>query len=568
MKYFRGLKMSLVAKLVLAFVLVAVIPMLVASKITTALIAEVVNRNIERWLGEATAYMRHSVEETHESLKAVSRLLDTRFDGKTALNKREAAALSFMDIDALWLRDAEGGLLYATLPEGRIAEPLYPGAPFSWVLMADGTRKVAVTNKRTFTADDGKARTLELASWFSIDYSDSSASGPVILRIFLPEGDTFRQVYSSASDKRFHIPRSALKEIGQGASTVFIPEPDWTDDTPGAHSLIAVARGEHGEVQALFVTSALLLPFRGWLANPMLFWSFFIFGTLLSAGIGYVLARRLIKPLRQLNEGARDIAAGKLDCQLPVRGNDEIAELTAGFNVMARQLEIMRHESIKSARQERSRMLGEIALGFAHEIRNPLVVIKTSAEVVLASLAVKSREVRLLGFVVEEVARINNLISEFLAFAKPSPLKLECFPLSPLIQEIAELSSAEMDKRGIRYSFSNETEDDRVLGERSQIRQVLLNLGLNAMDAMPQGGTLSVRLYAEGGQIRIELKDTGGGIPPNLLPTIHMPFISTKKNGLGLGLSKAYAIIEEHGGSISCSSTVGKGTVFTVCLNR
>ena len=109
MKYFRGLKISLVAKLVLAFVLVAVIPMLVASKITTALIAEVVNRNIERWLGEATTYMRHSVEETNESLKAVSRLLDTRFDGKTTLSKREAAALSFMDIDALWLRDAEGG---------------------------------------------------------------------------------------------------------------------------------------------------------------------------------------------------------------------------------------------------------------------------------------------------------------------------------------------------------------------------------------------------------------------------------------------------------------------------
>ena len=120
-----------------------------------------VNRNIERWLGEATTYMRHSVEETHERLKAVSRLLDTRFDGKTTLNKREAAALSFMDIDALWLRDAEGGLLYATLPEGRIAEPLYPGALFSWVLMADGTRRVAVTSERAFTADDGKVRTLQ-----------------------------------------------------------------------------------------------------------------------------------------------------------------------------------------------------------------------------------------------------------------------------------------------------------------------------------------------------------------------------------------------------------------------
>lgn len=204
-------------------------------------------------------------------------------------------------------------------------------------------------------------------------------------------------------------------------------------------------------------------------------------------------------------------------------------------------------------------MLGEIALGFAHEIRNPLVVIKTSAEVVLASLAVKSREVRLLGFVVEEVARINNLISEFLAFAKPSPLKLEYFPLSPLIQEIVELSSAEMDKRGIRYSFSNEAEDDRVLGERSQIRQVLLNLGLNAMDAMPQGGTLSVRLYAEDRQIRIELKDTGGGIPPNLLPTIHMPFISTKKNGLASAFQKPMPLLKNTAAASPAQARSGKG---------
>ena len=112
------------------------------------------------------------------------------------------------------------------------------------------------------------------------------------------------------------------------------------------------------------------------------------------------------------------------------------------------------------------------------------------------------------------------------------------------------------------------TTDDRVLGERSQIRQVLLNLGLNAMDAMPQGGNLSVRLHAEDRQIRIELKDTGGGIPPNLLPTIHMPFISTKKNGLGLGLSKAYAIIEEHGGSIEIANRHEGGARVSILLTR
>ena len=567
MKYIPELKRSLVTKLVLAFVLAAVVPMLMASKFTTALIADVVNKNIERWLGEATAYMRHSVDETHESLKAVSRLIDARFDGNASFTKKELEALSYMDIDALWIRNGDGGLIYSSLPAGRITEPLYPGAPFSWVVMDDGARRIAVTSRRVFTTDDGKKRILELASWFNIDYSDSSTGGPVSLRIFLPENGEFRQVYSS-SDRSYHIPHKALRAIGKGAISVFIPENDWTDDIPGAHSLLSVARGDNGEALAVFVTSAQLLPFQGWLASPALFWIFFISGTLLSAGIGYVLARKLIKPLRQLNEGVRDIAAGNLDCQLPVQGKDEVAELTAGFNLMARQLQIMQHEGIRSARQERSRMLGEIALGFAHEIRNPLVVIKTSAEVVLSSLTNRSREVRLLGFVVEEVARINNLISEFLSFAKPSPLKLENFHLFPLVQEIVELSAAEMDKRHISASVSNEAEDDRVLGERSQIRQVLLNLVLNAMDAMPQGGGLSVRLYAEKGQICIEIEDTGVGIPPKLLPTVHMPFISTKKNGLGLGLSKAYAIIEEHGGGITCSSTVGEGTVFTVCLNR
>lgn len=170
------------------------------------------------------------------------------------------------------------------MPEGRIAEPLYPGALFSWVLMADGTRRVAVTSERAFTADDGKVRTLQLASWFSIDYSDSSASGPVILRIFLPEGDTFRQVYSSASDKRFHIPRSALEEIGKGASTVFIPEPDWTDDTPGAHSLDrrGARRKRRGPGAVRHLRPPAPLP--GLAGEPVLFWGFFIFGTLLLGG--------------------------------------------------------------------------------------------------------------------------------------------------------------------------------------------------------------------------------------------------------------------------------------------
>jgi signal transduction histidine kinase len=269
-----------------------------------------------------------------------------------------------------------------------------------------------------------------------------------------------------------------------------------------------------------------------------------------------------------------------------VRGNNEISELSSGFNFMAGQLEIMQNESRRSARRERSRMLGEIALGFAHEIRNPLVVIKTSAEVVHSTLKDKPKEARLLGFVVKEVDRIDRLTSEFLAFAKPAPLSLNYFSLHDLVREIAEISAAEFAGKNIRCSTANETDSksghgDRVLGDFNKIYQAVLNLVLNAMEAMPQGGELSLRLYTgknsagvrtgnpagANPQVCLEIKDSGTGIAEDLLPSIHMPFFSTKEKGLGLGLAKAYAIIEEHGGSISCRSKPGEGTVFTICLN-
>jgi len=200
-------------------------------------------------------------------------------------------------------------------------------------------------------------------------------------------------------------------------------------------------------------------------------------------------------------------------------------------------------------------------------------VIKTSANLVHGKLPEGGTEARLLGFVIEEVGRIDNLVSEFLSFAKPVPLKPAYFQLDTVVDEVLELSAAECAERGITSSFVNEIAQEggsRVLGEENKIRQVLLNLTLNAMDAMPEGGNFDMRLYEteSPGRICLEVKDTGIGISEELLPTIHLPFVSTKANGLGLGLAKAYAIMEEHGGSIACSSTPGQGTRFTVCLNK
>jgi signal transduction histidine kinase len=503
------------------------------------------------------------------------------------LSQEELEALPHLDADFLLIQDASGKTLFAyPAVRGMEEEPLYPGSHLKWINLDNGDRELGIAVKQTHVSADGGIRVAELGCRFNISIAESGGSNPIVVNIFRPEDGGFRQIYSSEPSMQYIVPPEAVSALYDETAKYFILDEDWTDNSPNKHSLLLPIRDGQGALRAVYVISALMLPFDGRLpSSTTLFWSFFIIGAVLSGCIGYALAKRLVRPIKKLTEGVRSIAAGNLGQRVAVQGNDEISELSAGFNLMVGQLEIMRHESRQSALRERSRMLGEIALGFAHEIRNPLMVIKTSAEVVHSTLKDKPRPAKLLGFVVEEVGRIDRLITEFLSFAKPAPLSMEYFHLYDLVKEITEISAAEFARRKIRCTLTDETgfkpgNGDRVIGERSKIHQVVLNLILNAMDAMPDGGDLSLRLYnADSPQngcadspeatarVCLEVKDTGVGIAEDILPTIHMPFISTKENGLGLGLATAYATIEEHGGSIRCASKPGEGSVFTICLN-
>ncbi len=571
------LKKSLAAKLVLAFILAAVPPMLVASYVATRLVNNVANVNIGRWLHEASRYLFNTITETQEEVAAVHAMLYPRFAQRVVFfTPDELVALSSLDVEYFVLRDTTTGKVLASSPEVQsLAEfPLYPGGLFRWATMKNGEKELAIVLRRGVTGEDGSERALDLISLFRIRLAEGGGEASFELRIFLPESSGFQQVYSSSSSGSYRLPPKALQAMNAGANEYSILDADWTDGVPDRYFLFTPVRDESGGILAVFAVSTRLLPqgesLPGYYA---LFWSFFIGGALLSGCTGYVLARRLTRPIRRLHRGVRDIASGNFNSRIATQGSDEVAELSNAFNLMAGQLELMQRESVQSARRERSRMLGEIALGFAHEIRNPLLVIKTSAELVHGKLPSDGKESRLLGFVVEEVGRIDSLVSEFLSFAKPAPLKPEYFRLDTLAREVLELSAAECAARRITASFTDETsgaQSVRILGEENKMHQVLLNLVLNAMDAMPEGGRLAIRLYEPKNEplVCLEVKDTGTGIREDLLPTIHLPFISTKKNGLGLGLAKAYAIVEEYGGSIICESVQGRGTVFTVRLNK
>lgn len=218
-------------------------------------------------------------------------------------------------------------------------------------------------------------------------------------------------------------------------------------------------------------------------------------------------------------------------------------------------------------RSEKLAALGQLAAGIAHEIRNPL----TSINILIHSIAEKfpSIDSNQEDFKVleEEIHRINEIVDQFLRFAKPAPPLLQKADLVSIVEEILQLLRPQIDKQNIAVEKEFQPLPI-ILMDREQMKQAILNLLMNAIQAMPGGGhlELSGRNSEEGQWIYISIRDSGTGISEEDMSKLFDPFFSTKEGGIGLGLSITHRIIDQHHGKIEVESAPGKGTLFTVWL--
>jgi signal transduction histidine kinase len=215
---------------------------------------------------------------------------------------------------------------------------------------------------------------------------------------------------------------------------------------------------------------------------------------------------------------------------------------------------------------EKLASLGRLAAGIAHEIRNPLGIISGSAETLLKQ---DDRETQreMAQYIMEESERINSMINNFLHFARPKEPRLQSYNLVELLSRTLQLITPEARSRNI--DIVKRIPDEPLLAriDPEQIQQALMNITLNALEAMPEGGVCRVALSKNGkNRVAIRLSDTGPGISEDVVPRIFDPFFTTKERGTGLGLSIAHTIIENHGGSISVNTRPQKGTTFVINL--
>jgi two-component system NtrC family sensor kinase len=322
-----------------------------------------------------------------------------------------------------------------------------------------------------------------------------------------------------------------------------------------------------------------------------------IFVTLFGVPLSAWLGSRMARPIKALEEGARRIAAGEKQSDIAVDSRDEIASLAGEFNVMNRRLKEREHEILalnhtleekvterttqleekneqlllaqkELAQAERLAAIGLLASGVAHEINNPLAIIRGNVELLEMNNSAGDHGPEELDTIMRQVSRIERIVKNLRAFSRSGDKTLSRFSLGEVLEDILDQVGHQVSLDP--YSVTRDYRGKEIIieADEDQLRQVFTNLIVNGLQAMEGGGALFVDIGAdpEDGLCRVAVADTGPGIGEEQMEKLFSPFYTTKSQGTGLGLAVSYGIVRDHGGEIEVLSEPGQGTIFCVIL--
>jgi signal transduction histidine kinase len=286
--------------------------------------------------------------------------------------------------------------------------------------------------------------------------------------------------------------------------------------------------------------------------------------------VAVFLAGRYTAPVERVARAAGAVAAGDLSAELPVDGSDEVGTLARSFNYMVGRLREERDLRERLRKAEHLAGIGQFSQSIAHEIRNPLNFISLSIDHLREAYppsdpAAAAQFEALCENMKKEIQRVSRFAQSFLEFGRPLELNRRPVALGPLIEGVLALVSAKAEHERVAIVRELEALPELEL-DPDFMRTCLYNLLLNAFQAMPGGGTLTLRTRQDAGWLVLTVADTGTGIPKEKLAKVFDPFFTTKTEGLGLGLALIKRVVEEHGGRVGIESEPGRGSAVTLTL--
>ena len=301
-------------------------------------------------------------------------------------------------------------------------------------------------------------------------------------------------------------------------------------------------------------------------AKRALIWSMLGIAVLVTGLVAFIsqrIGKNITEPIIDLVGFTEQVAEGNLNDQCEIKTQDEIGDLALAFNQMTRNLQQSRDKLIQA---ERLATAGKMSASFAHEIRNPLSSMRMLSQLLMQKPEMSAEQRQSLQYILEEIERIDNIVKGLMDFARPTTLNLAEQPLVPTLQAVLSLMEANLTHHQIRLVLEFAPDLPDLQFDSDKIKQAFMNVVLNAMEAMPQGGTLSVTIFKLEDGISIKVTDTGVGIPEADIEHLFEPFFSRKDKGTGLGLANVKRILEEHGGTVEIENALDEGATVSMWL--
>jgi len=294
-------------------------------------------------------------------------------------------------------------------------------------------------------------------------------------------------------------------------------------------------------------------------------------GVLLGLMLSFWTASRVTRPLRDLASSVREVALGKWDTRANVGSSDEVGQLARDFNGMTEQLVEQRDRMIQA---ERVAAWRELARRLAHELKNPLFPLQITIENLQRARAASPEQFdevfrESTSTLLAELDHLKTIVGRFSDFAKMPAPQLERVDVNQMAREVVHLFEAQLQAPGrprVETKLQLAAEVGEVLADPDQLRRALRNLVLNALDAMPQGGTLTIRTARHDNKVALEVSDTGEGLTPEEVDRLFTPYYTTKQHGTGLGLAIVQSVVSDHKGTITVHSEPGQGATFRIEL--
>ncbi len=400
------------------------------------------------------------------------------------------------------------------------------------------------------------------------------------VRIFSPEGVVLKSANPKEIGQRVDLNELALFRSGQiegvfqagkGARVLSMVRPIVSDER--CFRCHGNERRVIGVLNMNFSLGEMYLQLRE--TSQLFVVSTLLILALLAAGISVVMIRFLRRPLEKISQCMAQVEDGDLTVRMHPQQDDEIGRLMAGFNSMVDNLsqaqnELKSYHYRQMERVDRLASVGEMAAGLAHEIKNPLAGISGAINVLADDYADGDSRREIMQQIQSQIGRLDKTVNDLLYFGRPGQPEFAFADINTLLKQTLLFVAQHPEARNVGRVDEMTRGLPAVWIDHKQIQQVVLNLALNAVQAMDDGGMLTVETdrvqTASGDWVQIRISDTGPGIAPEVLAKIFTPFFTTKTQGTGLGLPICRQLMEHNGGSLEVESEVGRGTTFILLL--